>query len=99
MTDNNEGTGLIIEAGYVMTTYDNIYKARGIKIVFSDNTEKDIDGIVYANKEHNIAVLKMNEKVGTPIELGNYEGLNEGDIAAIVGRTHHCWKYHNIDGK
>ena len=85
LTDNNEGTGLIIETGYVMTTYDNIYKARGVKIVFSDDTEKDIDGIVYANKEHNLVVLKLNEKVGTPIELGNYDELKDGDMAAVVG--------------
>lgn len=85
LTDNNEGTGFILAPGYVVTTYDNIYKAKGIKVMFPDETEKNIKGIVYASKIDNVAVLKMTEKVGTAVELGKYSDIKDKDPVAIVG--------------
>lgn len=85
LSDSNEGSGFIIAPGFVMTTYDNVYKAKGIKVMFSDKTEKQIDGVVYANKENNIAILKMNERVGTKAILGNSAELKNGEPVAIAG--------------
>lgn len=85
LSDNNEGSGFIVQPGFVMTTYDNVYKAKGIKVMFSDKTEKQIEGIVYANKENNVAILKMNERVGTKATLGDSDAIQNGEPVAIAG--------------
>lgn len=85
LSESNEGSGFIVQPGYVMTTYDNIYKAKGIKVVFSDKTEKQIEGVVYASKDNNIAILKMSEKVGTKATFGKSAEVNSGEPVAIIG--------------
>lgn len=85
LSDTTEGSGFIIQPGYVLTTYDSVYKAKEINIVFKDKEEIQVDGIVYADKEKNTAVLKLSNKIGTAIDIGDIGELKLGEPIAIIG--------------
>lgn len=85
LSDTTEGSGFIIHPGYVLTTYDNVYKAKEINIIFKDKDEIQVEGIVYADKEKNTAVLKLSDKIGTGIDIGDITELKSGEPIAIIG--------------
>lgn len=85
LSDTNEWSGVIIQPGYILTTYDNMYEANTIRVMFSDKTVKDVDGIVYADKKKNIAILKMTERVGTKLTLGEPDDIEIGEPVAAIG--------------
>ena len=80
--------GFFINDGLVITTWNFIEKslidAQYIAIKDSQGNNLSIDGIVTANPETDIAVIKLKDKTGTSVNLGNSDNLKTEDPAFII---------------
>ena len=75
--------GILIDKGLVVTTWTFLENSlsKGQYIVLRDNNDKiyNLDGIVTVNKDLDLAVLKLDEKIPTNIILGNSNNLKTED--------------------
>ena len=80
--------GFFINDGLVITTWNFIEKSLmdGQYIAIKDNqgTNLSIDGIVTANPETDVAVIKLKDKTATSVVLGNSDALKTEDPAFII---------------
>lgn len=89
---NNQNTqnanGFFINDGLVVTTWDFLEKSlkNSQYIVVSDknNTNYEIDGIVTVNPDTNIAIIKLKEKNGSYVNLGDQKQLKVEDPAITI---------------
>lgn len=84
--------GFLISDGLVVTTWSFLEKAliNSQYFVVKNSAGKiyDIDGIVTANPESDIAVIKLKEKIPTTIALGNIDSMNiEDPVITISSKT------------
>jgi len=80
--------GFFINDGLVITTWNFLEKslidAQYIAIKDSQGNNLSIDGIVTANPETDIAVIKLKDKTGTSVNLGNSDNLKTEDPAFVI---------------
>jgi len=80
--------GFFINEGLIVTTWSYIEKslveAQYIAIKDSSGTSYEIDGIVTANPETDIAVIKLKDKINKKVKLGNYKDLKVEDPAIVI---------------
>lgn len=80
--------GFFINDGLVITTWNFLEKslidAQYIAIKDSQGNNLSIDGIVTANPETDIALIKLKDKTGTSVVLGNSNNLKIEDPAFII---------------
>ncbi len=86
-TDNKGaiGSGFIIsEDGYIVTANHVIADARSIRVILSDNSSYNAS-VVDGNDFTDIAVLKIEAKGLSPIEIGRSSDLLIGDSVLAIG--------------
>ncbi len=80
--------GMIIYDGIVVTTWDFMEKALSNSqfIVIKDNAGNyyDIDGIITANPQTDIVVIKLKEKVESTIKIGDSDKLQIEDAVLTI---------------
>ena len=80
--------GFFINDGLVITTWNFLEKslidAQYIAIKDSQGNNLTIEGIVTANPETDIAVIKLKDKTGTSANLGNSDNIKTEDPAFII---------------
>ena len=80
--------GFFINNGLVITTWSFLEKslvdAQYIAIKDNDGNSLEIDGIVTANPETDIAVIKLKNKTDKNVILGNSDNLKTEDPAIII---------------
>lgn len=84
--------GFFINEGLVITTWNFIEKslieAQFIAIKDSQGNTLEIDGIVTANPDTDIAVIKVKNKANTKVTLGDIEKVNiEDPVISISSKT------------
>lgn len=84
--------GFFINEGLVITTWSFIEKslveAQYVAIKSSDGLSYEIEGIVTANPETDIAVVKLKNKMSKKVKLGNYKHLKlEDPVISISSKT------------
>jgi len=79
------GSGFFIAPGMVVTNYHVV--DGGSDAIVRTNTGKlyEVEGIVSADKTVDIAILKLKEKFGEPVEIGNVSKLKKGEKAVAIG--------------
>jgi len=81
-----QGSGfLIAKDGKVITNYHVIERAQTVVIKFSNGAFYFIEGLLAADKEKDIAVLKASGKDFPVVHLGNSEGVQVGEEVIAIG--------------
>lgn len=84
----SNGNGVFINDGIILTTWSFLEKAliNSQYLTIKDNTGTtyNLDGIVTANPETDVAVIKLKEKSGTCIQLGNKNDIKIEDPAITL---------------
>ena len=84
----SNGNGVFINDGIILTTWSFLEKAliNSQYLTIKDNTgiTYNLDGIVTANPETDVAVIKLKEKSGTRIQLGNKNDIKIEDPAITL---------------
>ncbi|MCD9457535.1 trypsin-like peptidase domain-containing protein [Marinibactrum halimedae] len=79
------GSGVIVDnRGYILTNNHVIESAVEIVVLLHDGREALAD-IIGTDPESDLAVLKINLPALTPIELGNPNSVNIGDVVLAIG--------------
>lgn len=84
--------GFFINDGLVVTTWSFLEKAlidsQYFVVKNSDGVIYDIDGIVTANPENDIAVIKLKDKIQSTTNLGNIDNMEvEDPVISISSKT------------
>ena len=95
---SGEGSGIIVsEDGYIITNnhviesalIDNsneLYESSTIKVFLYDDTENPLDAVVVGRDViTDLAVLKIEADKLTPIDIGDSDAINVGDLAVAIG--------------
>ena len=88
----SSANGFFINDGLVVTTWNfletSLTKAQYITAKDNSGNSYVIDGIVTANPETDVVVIKLKDKVGTKVELGNSNDLKiEDPVISISSKT------------
>jgi len=80
--------GFFVNDGLIVTTWDfleeSLMEAQYIAVKDCDGKSYVIDGIVTANPEADIVVLKLKEKVNRKVILGNLDELKVEDPSLVI---------------
>ncbi len=84
-------TGFFIKEGVLVTTYDSLYKMIENDSVrfYADINGKAvlIEGVVAVYPDLNVAILKLEEEVGTPVKIGDSTKLEHNDPVIIISSS------------
>lgn len=84
----SSASGFFINDGLVVTTWSFMEKslvdAQYFAIKDNSGNTYEIDGIVTANPESNIVVIKIKNKTGSYVTLGSYSDLQVEDPAIVI---------------
>lgn len=93
-----EGSGIIIsDDGYILTnnhvveaalngTSNELYGTSTIKVYISDRTDEPVDAVVIGRDViTDLALLKIQANNLVPIDIGNSDEINVGDLAVAIG--------------
>lgn len=85
----NTGSGFFINKGVIVTTFNYVKSSliKGQKIIVkdSDNHAFEATGVVSANEELNIAVLKLNKSTGKEAVLKSSDSMKKGSMILTIG--------------
>lgn len=81
------GSGVIIKTdGSIITNYHVIQNARRIYVKIDPNSNKEYEArVVKANRQNDVALLKINAKDLSAATFGNSDDIEAGDMAVVVG--------------
>ena len=86
------GVGILINDGIVVTTWDFLENAleNGQFIAISDNFGKsyDMEGIITANPDNNLVLIKLKEKLPSTISIGNINELHQTDPVITLSNNY-----------
>lgn len=90
MGDNNKpvalGTGFIVSpSGLVVTNYHVIKAGSVAAVKFPDGTILPADGLVAADKNRDVAVIKIHGKPFRALTLGNSDSVQIGEEVVAIG--------------
>jgi len=81
----SQGSGFIVRRdGAVVTNYHVISKARSIKVKAGDKVF-DVEGLIYTDKENDLAILKARAKDLPVVKLGVIGEANIGEHVYVIG--------------
>ena len=79
------GSGVIYRAdGYVITNNHVVASGADLSVVFADGSRSEAE-IVGTDRESDLAVLRVDRTDLQPIEIGNSDELEVGELAVAVG--------------
>jgi len=79
-----QGSGFIVRSdGAVVTNYHCISNAKDIKIKLGDKT-LDVEGLIYADKENDLLILKVKGENLPVVKLGDIEKTNVGEKVYVI---------------
>jgi serine protease Do len=82
---DGQGSGVIVdEEGFILTNYHVVEGATGLNVSLADGRTA-VAGIVGGDQRIDLAVLKINMKGLTPIEWGDSNALEVGDLVWALG--------------
>ena len=80
-----QGSGFIVrEDGAIVTNYHVINAASKIKVKVGERIY-DVEGLIYADIENDLAVLKIDGKNLPKVKLGSIERLQVGEKVYVIG--------------
>lgn len=80
------GTGFVIRGdGLVVTNHHVVDGHRSLTAVFADGRRVDVTGVVVSDEAHDLAVVRLDAKGLSPLELGSSAGLKEGMQLFMAG--------------
>lgn len=86
MDNNNYGSGFFVTPEHIVTSYHVIEGAKSGHVSPVLQKEKfDIVGIVAADKENDLVILKVFGVVGKPLPIGNSKTVDVLDQVIVVG--------------
>ncbi len=86
MDNNNYGSGFFVTPNHIATSYHVIEGAKSGYVSPIFQTEKfDIVGIVAADKENDLVILKVFGVVGNPLPIGESKTVDVLDKVIVVG--------------
>ncbi|MGH4122107.1 MAG: S1C family serine protease [Clostridium sp.] len=79
------GSGFFIAPGIIVTNYHVI--DGGSDAIVRTNTGKlyEVEGIVSGDKKVDIAIVKLKQKIGQSVEIGDVSKLKKGENAVAIG--------------
>lgn len=80
----NEGSGFLMEKGWIATAFDCIDGAAKLRVTLSDGTRFETDQVVAWNRRQDWAVLKATSKPSTQLLKAEANSWNIGDIASYL---------------
>lgn len=81
----SKGSGIVIsEDGYIITNAHVVENARGVKAVFTDESEYKAE-LVGKDSKTDLAVIKIEATGLTPAELGNSDQMELGEQVVTIG--------------
>lgn len=81
------GTGFVVNAdGYIVTNKHVVEGQSSLTVVLTDGTQHDAK-VVAADPINDIAVIKIDAKDLTPVEPGNSDNLQIGQVVIAVGNA------------
>jgi S1-C subfamily serine protease len=83
--DTSQGSGFFLCEGIVVTNVHVIHKQKSLTVRLVDGTELEVAGVVVLNPSIDIAVLKLKEKFGEPVKLGNPDAMTKADEIVAIG--------------
>src|SRR5579885_2319892 len=80
------GTGFVLSAdGLIATNFHVIDEGRPIAVELADGKRHDVTAVVAADRNLDLAVLRIDAKGLTPLELGDSDKLKDGQPVVAVG--------------
>ena len=80
------GTGFIVSAdGVILTNYHVIKTGNVAAVKFSDGTALAVDGLLAADKNRDLAVIKIHGKTFRTLILGNSDQIQIGEDVVAIG--------------
>ncbi|MGZ4107311.1 MAG: stalk domain-containing protein [Tumebacillaceae bacterium] len=80
------GSGFVLSAdGKILTNYHVIDGAASVKVVFPDNTTYTTSTVLLADKDKDLAELKIDASNLTPLVLGDSSQLHLGQSVVAIG--------------
>jgi regulator of sirC expression with transglutaminase-like and TPR domain len=83
------GTGFVVSAdGLIATNRHVLGEGRPLRVETADGKSHDVKAIHAADRKLDLAILRINAKGLTPLELGDSATLKEGQPVMAVGNPH-----------
>lgn len=79
------GSGFFIAPGLIVTNYHVVDNGCNALIRTNDAKIYEAEGIVAGDKTVDIAVIKLKQKIGQPVQLGDPSALKKGEKATAIG--------------
>jgi hypothetical protein len=80
------GTGFLVKAdGAIVTNYHVIATGNVGVVKFADGTVLPVDGVLAADKYHDLAILKIHGKKFQTLTLGNSDQIQVGEEVVTIG--------------
>jgi serine protease Do len=83
------GTGFVVSAdGLIATNRHVVGEGRPLRVETADGKKHDVKAIYAADRKLDLAILRIDAKKLTPLELGDSATLKEGQAVMAVGNPH-----------
>jgi regulator of sirC expression with transglutaminase-like and TPR domain len=80
------GTGFVVSAdGLIATNLHVIGEGRPITVELADGTRHEVTAIHASDRAHDLAVIRIDAKELTPLELGDSSRLKDGQAVVAMG--------------
>lgn len=85
-TGNGLGSGFVISSdGLIVTNYHVIGDGRAVRVQLVDGRQFEVSAIHASDRALDLAVLRIDAKDLTPLELGDSDGLKQGQPVVALG--------------
>jgi regulator of sirC expression with transglutaminase-like and TPR domain len=83
---NGLGSGFVISSdGLIVTNYHVIGDGRAVRVQLVDGRQFEVSAIHASDRALDLAVLRIDAKDLTPLELGDSDGLKQGQSVVALG--------------
>jgi S1-C subfamily serine protease len=80
------GTGFLVRPdGAIVTNYHVIATGNSAAVKFADGTMLPVDGVLAADKDHDVAIVKVHGKTFQTLTLGNSDQIQVGEDVVAIG--------------
>jgi hypothetical protein len=81
-----QGTGFLVSAdGVILTNYHVIETGNVAIVKFPDDTAFRVDGVLAADRVHDLAIIKVHGKTFPTLTLGNSDRVQVGEEVVAIG--------------
>lgn len=82
---NSIGSGFFIKPGIILTNWHVIDGADQLKIIMNNGRECELDGIVSANDNIDLAIVKLKHELGKGVTFANLQALDNSSPVVAIG--------------